>query len=293
MILVVGATGFVGGLVTRRLLEEGQSVRALVRGGQHREEGRKLAQIGATVVEGDLTDHDSLTAACQGVKKVVCTATSMPHGKDDGLRRVDLEGTLALIDAAQVARIERCVFTSYSSNIQIDSPLETAKRTCERRLMAAKQMQTVILQPSYFLEAWLSPALGFDPAGGTVRVYGSGQNRVSYISAIDVAEFAVQLTVSEIDGTLALPMGGPRPVSQLEVVEVFAEKLEKKFALEYVSIHDLQEKHRSKDPLEKTFAALMLSYAQGDVIEDAVENARRFGVELTSLESYAESFIEP
>lgn len=292
MILVVGATGFVGGLVTRRLLEEGLSVRALVRGGQHREEGRKLAQIGATVVEGDLTKHDSLTTACQGVKKVVCTATSMPHGKDDALRRVDLEGTLALIDAAQVASIERFVYTSYSSNIQIDSPLETAKRTCERRLMAAKQMQTVILQPSYFMEAWLSPALGFDPGRGRARVYGSGQNRVSYISAIDVAEFAVQLTVSEINGTLALPIGGPRPVSQLEVVEVFEEKLEKKFALEYVSIHDLQEKHRSKDPLEKTFAALMLSYAQGDVIEDAVENARRFGVELTSLESYAESFIE-
>jgi hypothetical protein len=51
-------------------------------------------------------------------------------------------------------------------------------------------MQAIILRPSYFMEMWLSPHLGFDPEKGTARIYGSGDAKASYISAFDVAEFA-------------------------------------------------------------------------------------------------------
>ena len=105
----------------------------------------------------------------------------MPAGANDGLRRVDHEGTKALIDAAVRQGVKRFVYVSFSGNIRQESPLESAKRACENQLLAS-ELTAVILRPSYFMEVWLSPALGFDATSGSVRIYGSGEAKVSYVS---------------------------------------------------------------------------------------------------------------
>jgi len=71
MILVVGATGRLGGTIARRLLHAGRDVRVLVRpGSDHRE----LVALGAVPVLGDLKEPQTLGAACRGVDAVVTTA---------------------------------------------------------------------------------------------------------------------------------------------------------------------------------------------------------------------------
>ncbi len=290
MDLVVGATRIVGKRIAVRLSEKGRKVRAMVRGGAARAEAQELAGAGIEIVEADLTKPGSLPAACAGIENVVCTATTMPHGRDDGLRRVDRDGVLALIEAADRAKVKKFVYTSYSGNIRYDSPLETAKRDCENRLLASS-MQAVVLRPSYFMEAWLSPALGFDPAKASARIYGSGQAKVSYISAHDVAEFAVAaVAMSEGDRAVILEMGGPEALSQLDAVRVFEKKLGKKFTLDFVPVEALEGQYRSSDPLQKTFGALMLGYAKGDVIRESRANADRYGVSLRSVADYATNF---
>src|SRR5690348_1545993 len=57
MILTVGATGSLGGLITRRLLEQGRAVRILVRPGA---DYAPLVAAGAHPVPGDLKDPASL-----------------------------------------------------------------------------------------------------------------------------------------------------------------------------------------------------------------------------------------
>lgn len=180
-ILVAGATGIVGSQIALKLRKKGHRVAALVRQGSRHPGAQGLVEAGIAIVEGDITDAESLTTAVHGFETVVCTATSMPTGANDGLKRVDLEGTLALIETAERARVKRFVYVSYSGNIREQSPLETAKQDCESRLLVGK-MQSVLLRPSYFMEMWLSPALGFDPVEGTARIYGSGEAKVSYIS---------------------------------------------------------------------------------------------------------------
>ena len=69
--------------------------------------------------------------------------------------------------------------------------MHDAKRGVERYLRESGVSYT-ILRPSVFMEVWLNPMLGFDYEGGAVRVYGSGDRAVSWISLGDVAEFAVQ-----------------------------------------------------------------------------------------------------
>ena len=211
MDLVVGATGLVGQQVALGLRRHGRRVRALVRGGKHHEKAAPLLSAGIEIVDADLSKPESLPSACAGVETVLSTATSMPHGKDDGLRRVDHDGTLALIDSAERAGVRHFVYTSYSGNIRVDSPLETAKRACEKRLLSSK-MRVTVLRPSYFMEMWLSPALGCDPANGRARIYGTGDAKVSYISVLDVVAFALAVAGKPSHPSAILEMGGPEPL---------------------------------------------------------------------------------
>ena len=241
-------------------------------------------------MEGDLTRPDTLLSACKGVDAVVTTVTSMPSGAGDGLRRVDREGGLALIDAAERQGVRRFVYTSYSGNLQEECALTTAKRDCEARLLSSG-METIILRPSYFMEMWLSPALGFDPQNGGARICGTGAAKVSYISAHDVADFAVAaMTKTYPQMNAVLEMGGPAPLSQLDAVLLFEQALGKEIKLERVPVEALRAQHQALDPLQKTFAALMLNYAQGDIVEDAVKNAEAHGVELGSVSDYASGY---
>ena len=67
MILVVGATGRLGGSIARALLDSEKAVRVLVRDGSSFDDAR------AETVRGDLKDPDSLRKACKGVDVVVRT----------------------------------------------------------------------------------------------------------------------------------------------------------------------------------------------------------------------------
>lgn len=289
MDLVVGATGFVGKSVALGLARTGRKVRAMLRGGAGRAEAKHLVDAGIEVVDGDVTRPETLPLACTGIDAVVNTATSMPQGRDDGLRRVDLEGGLALIEAADRAGVSKFVYVSYSRNIHEDCLLSLAKRSCEHRLLVSR-MVAVVLRPSYFMQAWLGPALGFDPQKGSARVYGSGEEKVSYISAYDVVDFAVATVIMAEPRRVTLELGGPEPLSQLDAVRTFEETLGKKFSLEFVPIETLRAQHASSDPLQKTFSALMLDYAKGDVIPESRANADRFGIYLHSVADYARTF---
>lgn len=290
MHLVVGATGLVGQQVALALHQRGRPIRALVRRGPHNPRAQPLFSAGIEIWDADLTQPESLPAACGGIDTIVCTATSMPHGRNDGLRRVDLEGTLALISAAEAAGVRHFIYASYSGNIREDCPLHTAKRMSEARLLDSS-MRATILRPSYFMEAWLGPALGFDPAQGTARIYGPGNAPVSYISVRDVVAFAVAAAASQGSGHQILEMGGPDALSQRDAVALFERTLKKNFKLDFVPFAALEEQYRSPDPLAKTFAALSIAYAKGDLIPDARMTARRLGVELHSVAGYAASFV--
>ena len=289
MDLVVGATGVVGKQIALKLAEQGRTVRAMARGGASRAEAKPLLDAGIEIVEGDVTRPDTLPPACAGIEIVLCTVTSMPHGRDDGLRRVDLDGTLALIGAAESAGARKFVYTSYSGNIQEDCPLTTAKRSCENRLLAST-MSAVILRPSYFMEAWLSPHLGFEPGNGKARICGSGEGKVSYISALNVVDYAAAAVAKTGTGNTVIEMGGPEALSQLDAVRVFEEVLGKKFALDRVPIETIEQQHQSTDPLQKSFAALMLTYARGDEIPMSRTNAEHYGIKLRSVADHVRTF---
>ena len=143
-----------------------------------------------------------------------------------------------------------------------------------------------ILRASYFMEVWLSPALGFDVANGAVKIYGDGDNKLSWVSYQDVAQFAVAAVRNARARNQVIEVGGPQALSPLEVVRVFEAAGAGELAVEHVPEPVLRSQMESAtDPLQKSFAGLMLQYADGDTI-DMTDTSKTFDIPLTSVRDY-------
>ncbi len=287
MNLVVGATGFLGSEICRRLAQQGEPVRALVRTSSDPAKRAALQSLGIELVTGDLKDPASLSIACQDVTAVISTASvTISRQAGDSLQAVDLEGQLNLINAAKAANVSQFTYVSYSGNIDVDCPLQTAKRTVEQALRESGLTYT-ILRPSSFMEVWLSPIVGFDVANANVTVYGTGERNISWISLADVAQFAVESLTNPAAQNAVLELGGPAALSPLEVIRIFEAASGKSFAVQHVPAEVLQAQlDAATDPIQQSFAALMLAVTQGDEI-DMRETLQKFPLQLTSVEDFA------
>ncbi|HET9530279.1 MAG TPA: NAD-dependent epimerase/dehydratase family protein [Blastocatellia bacterium] len=109
--LVTGATGFIGGRLTERLLAEGISVRALVR---EFDKAAWLAARGAELVAGDVTEPDTLPPAFESCQLVFHCAALMHDAQvpADEYRRVNVQGVEHMLEAASRAELERFVYVS-------------------------------------------------------------------------------------------------------------------------------------------------------------------------------------
>ena len=110
-VLVVGATGFLGTEICRRIAEKGMPLRALVRESSDPARVEALGELGAEILTGDLRDRASLDRACAGAGIVFSTATSII--REGEISAVDEAGQLNLVDAAREARVERFVYISF------------------------------------------------------------------------------------------------------------------------------------------------------------------------------------
>lgn len=286
MNLIVGATGLLGGEICRLLAARGKPIRALVRQTSSPEKVAMLKGLGAEVVYGDLKIPESLDAACRGARAVISTASStLSRQQGDSIETVDQTGQTNLVDAAERAGVSHFVLISFPQ-IPLEFPLQSAKRAAEERLRRGRMTYT-ILQPTLFTEVWLSPALGFDAANAKAQIYGSGQNRISWISFRDVAAFAVAALDNPRAANAVIKLGGPEALSPLEVVQLAEQSAGRAIAVQHVPEEALRGQYQSAtDSLQKSFAALMLAYAAGDVIEMG-DTLRAFpGQQLRSVREY-------
>lgn len=290
MTLVVGATGMVGTEICRLIAASGKPVKALVRATSNPAKVDHLKRLGATIVEGDLRDRSSLEAACDGVQAVVSTASSMPFAYAPGEntpQRTDQEGCLRLIDVARGAGVQHFVYVSFPV-MAASFPLQDAKRAVEARLRESGLTYT-ILRPTYFSEIWLSPAVGYDYANGKAALYGTGENAISWISFLDVAQFAVATLNNAAARNATLELGGPEALSPRHVVKIFEKLAGKDFEVTEVPVEVLESQlAAATDPMQKSFTALMLGYASATPI-DMTATLRTFPLKLRTVESYARS----
>jgi uncharacterized protein YbjT (DUF2867 family) len=286
-VLVAGATGYLGSEICRQLILKNKNVKGLIRATSDANKVAQLKASGVETIEGDLKDKVSLENALHGVSAVISTVSStLSRQEGDSIQTVDDEGQINLIDAAVNAGVNQLIYISFCE--LGECPLQTAKRKVEKHL-SESGLNYTILQPTYFMEVWLSPVLGFDYPNAKASIFGEGKNKVSWIAIKDVASFAVDSLDNPAAKNRIIELGGPEALSPLEVVNIFETAKGKKFELQFVPEEALKaQRDGAQDPLSESFSTLTLGVVNGSEI-DMTSILDDFQIRLTSVIDYANS----
>jgi nucleoside-diphosphate-sugar epimerase len=219
--LVTGATGLVGSYIVGRLLTDGWSVRALVRG-----EAPELERQGAECVRGDVIDGASFTRAAAGRTHIFhCAATITQAGDWEDYRRLNIGGTENAIIAAERSGARLCQLSSvavYSSRYAGDSEntLESSplgplpehafyprsKRVSEERVMAAHsagRIWATAVRPCVIYgrrDRQCVPRAAQMLRHGWAPLIGGGKSIMPVVHAANVADGAVLAATSDVAG---------------------------------------------------------------------------------------------
>jgi NADH dehydrogenase len=280
MILVTGATGFVGRSVVRELRVADLPVRCLVR-----DPGKAstLEAWGCQVVRGDMTDAASLREATKGCESIVHLVAILT-GRAEEFERVMTAGTRALVESARVEGVRRFVLMG-SLGFDLPGaeqvPYYVAKRAMEEAVRGSG-IGHAILRPSFV----------FGPGGGAlprfgrivrfspvVPVPGSGTQRIDPIWVGDVARaFSLAL---ELDESIEVELGGPEALSWNDLWQRIARTLGKRRRLVHLPVSLLRPQaalfERLPDPPLTRDQLRMLELAD-NVVRDGGAGMERLGL---------------
>jgi NADH dehydrogenase len=219
MILVTGATGFVGGHVVAALRRAGKQVRCLVR---DLRTAAKPELAGCELAEGDMTEPRSLPSAVEGVECVV-HLVAIRQGKPEQFERIMSRGTRDLVVAAQEAGVRRFVLMSalgVAERTKELVPYYDAKWEMEQAVEASS-IPSVIFRPSFVFAAdggILPTFRKLAKLAPVTPIVGSGTQRLQPIWADDVAAYFVR-AVDGVGTGVTFELGGPDVVSWNELWE--------------------------------------------------------------------------
>ena len=143
MILVTGATGFIGRALVRHLSQSGQQVRVLLRPSPHSPRIPKSVAVEVAVVS--LNDERGVRAALRGVDHVYHLASASSQGRRGNLITTDIEGTRNLAQASKDAGIQRLIFLSHIGADRASAfPIQKSKGIAEEHIRRSGVPYTII-----------------------------------------------------------------------------------------------------------------------------------------------------
>jgi uncharacterized protein YbjT (DUF2867 family) len=234
MILVTGASGFVGGHVVRALRESGRPVRCLVR---NPDKAEQLAALGCELAQGDMTDAASIRRAAESAD-VVVHLVAIRQGKREEFERTMVDGTRALLAAAKESAATRFIHMSALGTSEESKDLVP--------YYGAKWQQELDVQASGLPYVIFRPSFVFAGDGGILPTFrklakltpvtpitGSGTQRIQPLWADDLAAyFDRAIDLDAATGRL-FELGGPDVVSW----NAFWDRLKEALGVRRPSLH--------------------------------------------------------
>lgn len=148
MIVISGASGYVGSHITRQLVELGKPVRAFVRNKIITEKEGRLRGLDIEWMEGDVTRPDSLAPILQGATAIIHTVAIAIERGGRNYETINYQGTVNMVDAAQAAGVRRFVNIS---QLGADSNLPyrfLASKGKAQEYVAASKLDWTAFRPS-------------------------------------------------------------------------------------------------------------------------------------------------
>src|SRR3954451_11094658 len=229
---VTGGSGFVGGRLIQRLVDEGWRVRALARSA---EADARVEALGAEAVRGDLDSGAALRAGSHGCAHVFHAAAHLGADGDwKAFERVNVQGTENLLAACRDAEVRRFVHVGTEASLMAGEPLIEAderaplrpdspspypatKAKAEIAVLGASEegaFETVSIRPRFVWgvgDTTLLPVIADQVRAGKFAWIAGGRNRTSTSHVDNVVEGLLAGALRGVPGNayFVLDAGGP------------------------------------------------------------------------------------
>lgn len=225
LVAITGATGYVGRYIVERLLRRDHSLRVLAR---HRDRAGWMTDRGVEIVEGGLESPAALAQLFAGAAAAVHLVGIIEELGRQTFQRVHVDGTRAVVAAAQHAGVQRLVHMSaLGARIAPGATAYHRTKAEAEGIVAASGLPFAIMRPSLVagrenpVLKTLVRLLRFAPV---VPVIGDGQYRLQPVAGEDVAEaFAVALERPHLHGRFDL--AGPEQLTYHQVLDCLEDGL--------------------------------------------------------------------
>jgi uncharacterized protein YbjT (DUF2867 family) len=288
-VLVAGATGQLGSVITRKLAAAGVPVRALAR------QRDKLAAFEAVaeIAPVDLLNVAKLTEACRGIDTIIATANNNLGKGSTSPARVDLAAYQNLCAAARNTGVRRLIYVSYLG-VKQDANVDIFRiKWYIEDAIRRSGIPHVMLRPSAFMDIWIDEIIAKKARDGVATLFGPGTRVTNYIAVDDVADFAVKIvsqgTVNEI-----VEVGGPSNLTQQDVAAIVERRLQSRLKRRHVPVAAMR-----LAPVVRPFnevAARMMTLGLYSAVDAPAfpgwkASADRFGVSPRSVDTYVDELF--
>ncbi|MCB0190893.1 MAG: NmrA family NAD(P)-binding protein, partial [Anaerolineae bacterium] len=223
-ILVTGVTGYIGGQIVPRLLEEGYTVRAMTRGGRERLAGRPWVDQ-VEVVKADVLEPDTLRGALDGVQAAYYLIHSMQDG--DKFAEQDMEAACNFARAATEAGVEQVIYLSGLGDpdddlsVHLRSRQETGQRLRECGEVPVTEFRAAAVigsgSLSFEILRYLTERVPFMICPRWV------ETRMQPIAVHDVLNYLVAALVTPQSKNEIIEIGGSDVVNYRDMMQTYAD----------------------------------------------------------------------
>jgi len=291
MYTVLGATGHIGSVITKKLLEKGEKVRVV---GRSMARLQPFVQKGAEAFIGDVSDAEALTRAFHDVRAAFLMLPPGMNSQDYSADQ-DRESD-SFTSAVRNAGLQYAVNLS---SIGAQAPAGTGPilgvHRSEQKLNGVEKLNVLHLRPAYFFENHLAAISMIQMMG----LYGGalkGDLRIPMIASRDIGTYAAErLLKLDFNGKQTRNLLGERDLSMNEVAAVIGKALNKT-ELRYAQFpyDQVQQVLMQMGTPQKT-AAYFIEMFQGinDGIVVATEPRSAANTTPTSIETFVKDVFVP
>ncbi|WP_313888787.1 SDR family oxidoreductase [Mycolicibacterium sp. CBMA 226] len=221
-VLVTGATGYIGGRLVPRVIEAGHRVRVMARNPDKISDVPWAADV--QVVQGDLTDPDTLDDACRDIDVIYYLVHSM--GNPGEFTEAERRSAENLAAAARSANVKRIVYLSglHTESDQLSTHLRSRSQVGE--ILIDSGVPTVVLQAGVVIG---SGSASFEmirhltnrlPVMTTPRWV---NNRIQPIAIRDVLYYLLAAASAELPQSRTYDIGGPDVLRYGDMMQIYAD----------------------------------------------------------------------